>query len=202
MPLRRTPFIAVLCVAVVLTGKAFAHPAGDGWKTYRIKNAGISLDLPSSWVAAPYARFIPQPGSSMEKKYPEMTDVMKLAMKNKLVKFFAFARAGQPADINVIKITNGPSGNFSNGLAAQLTSALIQSGIDPNAIHERRVKLPAGTADRVTLPITLFNVKMEAIEYLFTRGDSAVEVTLVAPASQLAAYQPTFDLIANSIRYL
>src|SRR5690242_14689686 len=148
MPLKRTPLIAVLCVAVVLTGKAFANPAGDGWKTYRITNAGISLDLPSSWVAAPYARFIPRPGSPMETKYPAMTDAMKLALKNKLVKFFAFAQAGEPADINVIKITTGPSGNYSNGLGAQLTSALIQSGIDPKSIHEHRVKLPAGTADR------------------------------------------------------
>src|SRR5690349_8585913 len=165
MPLKRTPLIAVLCIAVVLTGKAFAHPAGDGWKTYRITHAGISLDLPSSWVAAPYARFIPQPGSSMEKKYPGMTDAMKLALKNKLVKFFAFAQAGEPADINVIKLTSAPSGNVSNGLAAQLTSALIQSGIDPKAVHQRHVRLPAGTADRVTLPMTLFNVKLEAIEY-------------------------------------
>ena len=65
-----------------------------------------------------------------------MTSAMRLALKNKLIKFFAFAQSGEPVDINVIKIpggqggVSGGGGGISNGLAAQLTEALIQAGVD------------------------------------------------------------------------
>jgi hypothetical protein len=187
-------------LALLAAGTALGRPAAAGWTTYRISSAGVALDLPSTWHPAAYEKYTPQDGSVMADKYPGMTAMAKIALQNKLVKFFAFAGGGEPVDIAVLRFSSGQL--KTNGLLAQISSALIQSGISRKAIHEQTVVLPAGDAVRITMPLTVFNLHLLATEYVLVRNGSAIEITYTAPTAQLGRYDPIFVQSAQSVRYL
>jgi hypothetical protein len=192
--------VAALGLAVLAVVPATAAPPKAGWTTYQIPTAGISIDLPSTWAPADFRKLAPQAGSALAVRYPGMAEIAKLALKNKLVKFFAFATNGDPVDITVLRFSSGQLQN--KGLAAQMSSALIQEGLKPSQIHEQRVKLPAGVGYRLTVPLLVFTLHLKATEYIFVHNGSAIEIAFAAPAARLARYAPTFLHTARSMQYL
>jgi hypothetical protein len=175
-------------------------PSDGAWTTYKVPTAGVAIDLPPSWTPAEYADYTPQPGSTLATKVPGAAQLAELASKNKLVKFFAYAKVGEPVDVLVLRLSGVQLQN--HGLAGELSSAALQLGISGKGVHLARATFPAGQATTVTLKTKLLGTEFEETEYVFSHAGGTVEVTFSAPADVFATYAATFVRTVRSMRYL
>ncbi len=200
-PALRATACLVGCALALSGASAAARAVTPGWKTYRVAAAGLAIALPVAFVPTDFGRASPQPGSPAASQNPGMSAAAAIAVKNKLVKFFAFALEGSAlVDVAIVELS--PVQRTKVSLGAELTSALIQAGISPHAIHETSVDLPVGKAKQLTVTVTVLGTPMRETEFTLLHRGSELEIGFVAPAAQAVQFASLFMRSMRSVRFL
>lgn len=196
------------CAAVLLALAALGAPltaAGaapaSGWRREVVADAGLAIAIPASWTPIPIAHTAPAAGSPAAGGAPWLADMAGIALKNDLLKFAAVGLdGGSPLDMSIIELT--ARDRHEIGLRAQLSSAFLESGLSPSAVHETPVALPAGRAQRLTLTVDVLGTRMQITDFVFTHDGAQIQVSFAASAAATPSLAATVRRSIGSLRYL
>ena len=193
--------LAVTVVAASLVGSALA---ADRFKRHAVPGEGMSLAVPSSWVAA-NANLPAATLERLRRENPKLARFLgQLSGPGSAARFLALDPAvkdGFATNVNVVADAI-PSVTFAQYRTAIV--AEIQSIVGSAKVDHRAVTIGGARAVRLAYPFRIRvgrTYTVSTLQYAFPRPGRSVVVTYTTLPRFTSTYAPTFARSAASIRF-
>lgn len=188
-----------------------------GWKSYRVSTGDFSIAFPSTWVYQDLQKRTVEPAlEDLKKKNPSLANWFEDATQKVLKEagaliFAADLGPNSVVDNNgtilyLIHETETQAFSMDYWVGVNLADVENQPGVAKPVAH-RRIQLPIGEAEQIRYTITSTNsrkvtVKTAITQYIMLHGKESYIVTFGTPPSLDAKYQPVFEKIIQTIRFV
>jgi hypothetical protein len=203
---RRAAVLIAVAVGLAATAAPLAS-AAPPLTRHTVPGVGVTLSVPSSWVAVDYRQVLTQGViDRLSRENPKLAFLFR-ALRQGSIKFVAadpIVRSGFQTNVNVVV------GAVPAGLtAATYRQALVtQIGALPSVkgrVAANAVTLPAaGPGVRLSYSLQLVvqgrRIVTKTLQYAFLRGNRSIVVTYTTTPASARAYTSTFARSASSIR--
>jgi hypothetical protein len=207
-PVRRAAVLVALAGGLAAAAAPLAAGAGAPPLTrHTVPGVGVTLSVPSSWVAVDYREVLTQGViDRLSRENPRLAFLFR-ALRQGGIKFVAadpIVRGGFQTNVNVV-VGSVPAGltpaTYRQALVTQLGALPSVKG----HVAVNSVTLPAAGPGlrlnyRLRLVVQGRPIVTKTLQYAFLRGNRSIVVTYTTTPASEGAYTSTFSRSANSIR--
>jgi hypothetical protein len=201
---------AAVLVAVALGLAAAAAPlaaAAPPLTRHTVPGVGVTLSVPSSWVAVDYREVLTQGViDRLSRENPKLAFLFR-ALRQGGIKFVAadpIVRGGFQTNVNVV-VGTVPAGltpaTYRQALVTQLGALpSVQGRVAVNAVTLPTAGPGVRLSYRLQLVVQGRRLVTKTLQYAFLRDNRSIIVTYTTTPASAGAYTSTFTRSANSIR--